>query len=151
MIGELADFEHLRDQFIATVEDLAASFFGDKPPAGALVAEAGESGQLIGYAIHFTTFSTFLGRPGLWLEDLYVRPDWRGRGVGKRLLHAVAGVARQRGCGRCEWSVLDWNRRAIDFYLAAGAEVLPDWRIVRVSGDAIERLATGRSDTGFSP
>lgn len=152
MIGELADFEHLRHQFVATVEDLAAGLFGERPPAGALVAEDRDAGQLVGYAIHFTTFSTFLGRPGLWLEDLYVRPGWRGRGAGKRLLLAVAEVARQRGCGRCEWSVLDWNRQAIDFYEAVGAEVLPDWRFVRVSGDGIERLASGRRrDDGVSP
>lgn len=140
MIGELAEFEHLQDQFVATVEDLHASLFGESPAAEALVAEAEEG--LAGYAIYFTTFSTFLCRSGLWLEDLYVRPDWRGSGVGKRLLLAVAEVARERGSGRYEWSVLDWNQRAIDFYEAMGGEILEEWRIVRVNRDGIERLAT---------
>jgi GNAT superfamily N-acetyltransferase len=144
MIGELADFEKLRDQFVATVDDLTTSFFGDNPPAGALVAEATESGQLIGYAIWFTTFSTFLGKAGLWLEDIYVRPDWRGSGAGKSLLLAVAEVARARGSGRYEWCVLDWNQRAIDFYESFGAKVLPEWRIVRVDRHGIENLASLR-------
>lgn len=130
MIGELADFEKLRDQFEATVDDLTGSFFGETPVAGALVAEETSGGRLVGYAIWFTTFSSFLGKPGLWLEDLYVRPVWRGRGAGKRLLTAVGDIARERG-GRYEWCVLDWNQRAIDFYEASGATVLPDWRIVR--------------------
>jgi GNAT superfamily N-acetyltransferase len=141
MIGELADFEKLRDQFVATVEDLTASFFGEHPPAGAMVAEVVETGQLIGYAIWFPTFSTFLGRAGLWLEDIYIRPDWRARGAGKRLLLAVAEVARARGSGRYEWCVLDWNQRAIDFYESVGADVMADWRIVRVDRGGIERLA----------
>lgn len=141
MIGELAEFERLRDQFVATVADLTASFFGEPPAAGALVAEEAESGRLVGYAIHFTTFSTFLGRPGLWLEDLYVRPAWRGAGAGRRLLLAVAEEARRRGSGRYEWCVLDWNRGAIDFYESFGAEVLPQWRIVRMDREGIERLA----------
>lgn len=130
MIGELADFEKLRHQFVATVADLTEAFFGETPTAGALVAEETESGRLVGYAIWFTTFSSFLGKAGIWLEDLYVRPAWRGRGAGKRLLTAVGEIAHERG-GRYEWCVLDWNQRAIDFYEAAGATVLPDWRIVR--------------------
>ncbi|MCB1228747.1 MAG: GNAT family N-acetyltransferase [Verrucomicrobiae bacterium] len=141
MIGELASFEDLRHQFVATVDDLTESFFGETPVAGALVAEEGETGRLIGYAIWFTTFSTFLGKAGLWLEDLYVRPDWRGQGAGKQLLVAVAGEAKQRGSGRYEWNVLDWNQRAIDFYRAAGAEILPDWRVVRMDESGIARLS----------
>lgn len=140
MIGELADFEKLRDQFVATVEDLTESFFGPNPPAGALVAEDAEKGQLIGYAIFFTTFSTFLGKAGLWLEDLYVRPDWRGTGTGKKLLLGVAEVAKQKGSGRYEWCVLDWNQHAIDFYDAMGGEMMKEWRIVRVNGEGIERM-----------
>lgn len=144
MIAELADFEKLRDQFVATVEDLTESFFGDEPAAGALVAEDESNGQLVGYAIWFTTFSTFLGKPGLWLEDLYVRPAWRGQGAGKQLLLAVAEIARERGSGRYEWCVLDWNRRAIDFYEAAGGEILEEWRIVRVNREGIERMRSNR-------
>jgi len=143
LISELADFEKLRHQFTATVEDLTRSFFGENPPAGALVAEDTEAGRLIGYAIFFTSFSTFLGKAGLWLEDLYIRPDWRGRGAGKLLLRAVAEIARERGSGRYEWCVLDWNRRAIEFYEAVGAEVMPEWRIVRMDRDGIERLGSG--------
>lgn len=141
MIGELAAFEHLSDQFVATVEDLAESFFGEQPAAGALVAEEVESRKLVGYAIWFTTFSSFLGKAGLWLEDLYVRPDWRGGGVGKQLLVSVARLAKEKGSGRYEWSVIDWNQRAIDFYRAAGAEILPDWRFVRMDETGIARLS----------
>lgn len=143
MIGELAAFEHLSDQFVATVEDLIESFFGEQPNAGALVAEEVESGKLVGYAIWFTTFSSFLGKAGLWLEDLYVRPDWRGGGVGKQLLVSVARLAKEKGSGRYEWSVIDWNQRAIDFYQAAGAEILPDWRFVRMDEAGIARLSEG--------
>ncbi|MCB1079226.1 MAG: GNAT family N-acetyltransferase [Verrucomicrobiae bacterium] len=145
MIGELADFERLRDQFVASIDDLTASFFGPQPPAGALVAENAETGALVGYAIFFTTFSTFLGKAGLWLEDIYIRPAWRGQGAGKKLLLAVAEVAKERGSGRYEWCVLDWNQRAIDFYEAVGATVMPDWRIVRVNREGIERLANRSS------
>lgn len=139
MIGELAEFEHLQDQFVAGIDDLHASLFGESPAAEALVAEAADG--LAGYAIYFTTFSTFLCRSGLWLEDLYVRPAWRGSGVGKRLLLAVAREAKARGSGRFEWSVLDWNQRAIDFYEAMGGEILEEWRVVRVNRGGIERLA----------
>lgn len=138
MIGELAEFEKLQDQFVGTPADLEQSLFGTNAPAGALVAER-ENG-LIGYAIFFTTFSTFLCKAGLWLEDLYVRPEWRGSGVGKQLLLGVAEVAREKGSGRYEWSVLDWNRRAIDFYEAMGGEILEEWRIVRVDREGIDRL-----------
>lgn len=143
MIGELAAFERLSDQFVVTVEDLTESFFGEQPTASALVAEEVESGKLVGYAIWFTTFSSFLGKAGLWLEDLYVRPDWRGGGVGKQLLVSVARLAKEKGSGRYEWSVIDWNQRAIDFYQAAGAEILPDWRFVRMDEAGIARLSEG--------
>lgn len=143
MMRELAVFEELSGSFEATVADLERHLFGDRPAAGALVAEAAGVG-LIGYAVHFPTFSSFAGRPGLWLEDLYVRPEWRGRGAGRALLDAVVDVARERGCGRCEWSVLDWNRRAIGFYESVGGRILGDWRIVRLDRAALERLTRDR-------
>lgn len=129
MIRELAVFEELEDILVTTEADLERAFFDDTPSAGCLVAEV--NGKLVGYAIHFTTFSSFLGRPGLWLEDIYVRPDWRGSGVGKAMLQAVVAHAREMNYGRCEWCVLDWNQRAIDFYESMGAKILDEWRIVR--------------------
>jgi GNAT superfamily N-acetyltransferase len=98
--------------------------------------------QPVGYALFFTTFSTFLGKPGIWLEDLFVMPEHRGCGVGKALLRAVANLAVERGCGRLEWSVLDWNQPAIDFYQRAGATILSDWRICRVNDSALSKLGT---------
>jgi GNAT superfamily N-acetyltransferase len=139
MIRELAEFEKLLDILVTTEADLEQSFFGENPAAGGLVAEVG--GELVGYAIHFTTFSSFLGRPGLWLEDIYIRPDWRGEGVGKALLKAVVAHAREKNYGRCEWCVLDWNQRAIDFYESMGSRVLDEWRIVRMDRDLIEAMA----------
>lgn len=144
MILELAEYEKLAHEFVATVEDLTASFFGDEPPAESLVAEV-DPGQPIGYAIFFKTFSTFLAKPGLWLEDLYVKPDFRGRGIGKGLLLAVGKIAHERGCGRYEWNVLDWNRRAIEVYEKAGAKILEDWRVVRLDREGIERLGNQSS------
>lgn len=138
MVRELAEFEKLEDQLTATESDYREVFFGGKPAAGALIAE--ENGAPVGYAIYFTTFSTFLGKAGIWLEDLYVKAPARGRGHGRALLRAVGTIARERGAGRYEWSVLDWNRRAIDLYQRAGAEVLPDWRIVRMDREGIQRF-----------
>ncbi len=141
MIRELADFEKLTHQVVATEADYQKSLFGESPSAGALVAEDG--GKLAGYAIYFPTFSTFIGRAGLWLEDLYVRPDRRGRGLGKGLLKAVGEIAAERKAGRFEWSVLDWNRNAIDLYERVGGEILHDWRIVRLDHEGIREL-TGK-------
>lgn len=140
MIRELAVFEKLEGILVTTERDLQEAFFGERPAAGCLVVEVG--GQLAGYAIHFATFSSFLGRPGLWLEDLYVRPEFRGLGVGKKLLEAVVEVAREKGYGRCEWCVLDWNQRAIDFYQSMGGEILDEWRIVRVGRERMEEMAS---------
>ncbi len=139
MIGELAEFEKLSDQFVASVEELHDSLFGDRPAADALVVEA--EGGLAGYAIFFTTFSTFLAKQGLWLEDVYVRPDHRGNGFGKQLVQAGARLAAERGCGRYEWCVLDWNRHAIEFYESLGADILQEWRIVRTEGGGINAIA----------
>lgn len=138
MIGELAEFEKLADQFVASTEELHVALFGDRPAADALVVEEGEG--LAGYAIFFTTFSTFLAKPGLWLEDLYVRQEQRGKGWGKGLVLAGAKMAEERGYGRYEWCVLDWNKNAIDFYDSLGADILHGWRIVRSGEDQISKM-----------
>lgn len=145
MVRELAEFENLSHQVEADKAGYREHLFGERPVAEALVAEtaagtAGE-GELVGYAIHFATFSTFLGRAGVWLEDLYVRPGWRGQGIGERLLRSVVARAEARGAGRCEWSVLDWNERAIHLYERLGGEVLEEWRIVRLERGGIRALA----------
>ncbi len=138
MVRELAEFEHLSDQVVATEADYQESLFGANPVAEALVAEF--DGQLVGYAIFFSTFSTFIGRSGLWLEDLYVRPEYRKQGIGKKLLKAGGARAAERGSGRYEWSVLDWNQNAIDLYTQVGGEILDEWRTVRMDRKAIEAL-----------
>jgi GNAT superfamily N-acetyltransferase len=140
MIRELAEFENLSDQVVATEADYQESLFGKTPVAGAIVAES--EGNLVGYAIYFSTFSSFIGRAGLWLEDLYVRPAFRGTGVGKGLLKAVGQIAADRDAGRYEWSVLDWNQNAIDLYERVGGEILQEWRIVRMDRDGIENLTS---------
>jgi len=139
LIRELADFEELTHLVEVTPESLAPHLFGERPVAEAMVAEV--EGRVVAFALFFTNFSTFLGRPGLYLEDLYVQPAHRGTGLGKALLQHLALLAVARGCGRLEWSVLDWNQRAIDFYQKMGATVMPDWRICRVTGDALTALA----------
>lgn len=133
LVRELAEYEHLSHQVTATEDDYQRSLFGPNPAARALVAEDGTQNALVGYAIYFPNFSTFLGRAGIWLEDLYVQPAYRGRGVGKYLLESVKKIAEENKVGRLEWCVLDWNQSAIDFYEKIGAKVLPDWRIVRHS------------------
>jgi GNAT superfamily N-acetyltransferase len=139
MIAELADYERLTHLCVASESDLAAALFGPQPAAEVLVAWKGL--EPAGFALFFHNFSTFLGRRGLWLEDLFVRPVHRRQGCARALLRALAALAQARGCGRFEWAVLDWNTPAIDFYLSLGATVLPDWRIVRVVGPALDRLA----------
>jgi GNAT superfamily N-acetyltransferase len=119
-----------------TPASLQPHLFGPQPVAEAVVAEV--AGTVVGFALFFTNFSTFLGQPGLYLEDLYVQPQHRGAGLGKALLQHLGALAVQRGCGRFEWSVLDWNQNAIDFYQRMGAAVLPDWRICRVAGAALQ-------------
>jgi GNAT superfamily N-acetyltransferase len=135
LIRELADFEHLSHLVVVTPESLQPHLFGDKPAAEAVVAEV--QGRVVAFALFFTNFSTFLGRPGLYLEDLYVQPAHRGAGLGKALLQHLGALAVERGCGRFEWSVLDWNENAIRFYEKMGATVMPDWRICRVTGEAL--------------
>ncbi|MEM6473101.1 MAG: GNAT family N-acetyltransferase [Planctomycetota bacterium] len=138
MVRELAVFEKLEDQLVGTESDLESAVFDANGPE-VLVAE--RDGSLVGYAIFFHNFSTFLCRRGIYLEDLYVRPEHRGLGIGKSFLSHLARLASERRCGRMEWAVLDWNQRAIDVYESIGGEILPDWRIVRLGGAAIDELA----------
>ena len=142
LIGELAAFEQLSHLLEVTPESLAPHLFGERPVAECVVAEA--AGEVVAFALFFTNFSTFLARPGLYLEDLYVQPAHRGTGVGKALLSHLARLAAERGCGRFEWSVLDWNADAIAFYEGLGATVMPDWRICRISGDALQTFRPDR-------
>ena len=139
MIRELAEFEKMSDQVESIDHDLRQALFGENRCAEALVAVA-ENGQQIGFALFFTTYSTFVGRPGLYLEDLYVKPEKRGQQVGTQLLTALAAIASERGYGRMDWSVLDWNQRAIDFYEKLGADVLKEWRMVRAGRDGIAAM-----------
>ena len=137
-IRELAEFEREPDAVKATEEGLAHALF-DERSAEAVIAE--QEGKPMGFALFFHNFSTWTGRKGLYLEDLYVTPEARGSGVGTALLRHLAGIALDRDCGRFEWAVLDWNTPAIDFYTAVGAESLDEWRIRRVTGDALAKLA----------
>jgi GNAT superfamily N-acetyltransferase len=138
LIRELAEFERLGHLVQATPQTLHPQLFGDRPAAEAVVAEV--AGTVVAFALYFTNFSTFLARPGLYLEDLFVQPAHRGSGIGQALLEHLGALAVQRGCGRFEWSVLDWNEGAIGFYQRMGATVMPDWRICRISGDALQRF-----------
>ena len=139
-IRGLATYEKLLPEVEATEEKLGATLFGPRPAAECLLAFAA-GGQPAGFAIFFTNYSTFLARPGLYLEDLFVEPEFRGRGIGKALLLHLAGLANQRGCGRMEWTVLDWNQPAIDFYESVGAERKTDWTICRLTGPALAQYA----------
>ena len=139
MIRDLARYERLEHLHTGSLEQLGAALFGPEPVAEVLIGRI--DGEIGGFALFFHNFSTFLARPGLWLEDLFVDPSYRGQGLGKALLVALAGLARERGCGRFEWAVLDWNAPAIGFYETLGATVMPDWRIARVAGPALEALA----------
>jgi GNAT superfamily N-acetyltransferase len=146
LIRELAEFEKLLHLVVTTPESLLPQLFGPRPAAEAVVGEVG--GQVVAFALFFSNFSTFLGRPGLYLEDLYVQPAHRGTGLGKALLRHLGALAVERGCGRFEWSVLDWNAGAIDFYQAMGAQVLPDWRICRITGPALAAFGASGSAEG---
>lgn len=137
-VRELAEFEREPDAVKATEENLRHALFGERS-AEAVIAE--QDGEPMGFALFFHNFSTWTGRKGLYLEDLYVTPEARGSGVGTALLRHLAGIALDRDCGRFEWAVLDWNTPAIDFYTAMGAESMDEWRIRRVSGDALVKLA----------
>ena len=139
LIKALAEYERLSDEVVATEAAVRASLFGRDPKAEAVIAYAGDAP--VGFAVWFHNYSTFVGRHGLYLEDLFVVPEWRGRGVGRALLRHLARVAVERGCGRMEWSVLDWNGSAIRFYESLGARPMSDWTVFRVTGDALRRLA----------
>jgi GNAT superfamily N-acetyltransferase len=136
LIRELAEFERLTHLLQVTPEKLHPHLFGTRPAAEAWVAQVQD--EVVAFALFFTNFSTFLAQPGLYLEDLYVRHVHRGSGIGEALLRHLASLALERGCGRFEWSVLDWNESAIRFYQRLGATVMPDWRICRIAGDALQ-------------
>ena len=140
LIRELAEFERLSDQVAADETTLGDGLFGERRVAEVVLAEW--KGEAVGFAVFFHNFSTFLGRAGLHLEDLYVKPDTRGLGVGRWLITFVARIAVDRKCGRFEWSVLDWNTRALDFYRALGAVAMDEWTVQRVTGAALERLGS---------
>lgn len=139
-IKALAVYEKMADDVEATEEQLASNLFGDEPQAEVLIAEW--AGEPAGFALFFHNFSTFRGKRGLYLEDLFVKPDFRGKGIGKALLQELAGIAVARDCGRFEWAVLDWNSSAIAFYESMGARVVHEWKICRVDGDALKRLGS---------
>ncbi len=142
-IRELGEYEKLSHEVVADEAGLAAQLFGERPRAEVLIAEV--DGTAAGFALFFHNFSTFLGKPGLYLEDLFVRPAFRGHGLGKRLMVRLARIAVERDCGRFEWSVLDWNTPAIDFYRSLGATGMDEWTVQRVSGDALQALAESNS------
>ncbi len=139
LVRELAAYERLADQVVATEADFARTLFGEPKRAYAVIAEA--DGAPVGFGLYFFNFSTFLGRPGLYIEDVYVRPDHRSRGIGRAIFRHLAQVAVEQGCGRMEWWVLDWNAPAIRFYQALGAEPMTDWTVQRLTGDALRNLA----------
>lgn len=139
LLRKLADYENLSAAMAATEQDLSNALFGPDRRAWALLAFADSTP--VGFALYFYTFSTFVGKPGIYLEDIFVEPEYRGRGIGRALLSRVAQVAYDEGCGRVEWSVLTWNQPSIDFYHRLGAVTLEDWRMFRLTGDAIAALA----------
>jgi GNAT superfamily N-acetyltransferase len=139
LIRALADYERLSASVLADEARVRASFFGPARSAEALIARVG--GEAVGFAVWFHNYSTFLGRHGLYLEDLFVVPAWRGRGIGRALILHLARVAVERGCGRMEWAVLDWNEPAIRFYKNLGAKPMDEWTVYRLTGDALARLA----------
>ena len=142
LIRALAEYEKLADMAVGTEARMRESLFGARPAAEALVAERG--GRTVGFAIYFTTFSTFLCKPGLYLEDLFVEPEHRGSGIGKALLRRLAALAVERGCGRFEWRVLDWNEPSIRFYESLGATLMPEWVLVRMTDRSLAQLAAPR-------
>ena len=138
IINELAAYEKMLDEVVADEQTLEEWIF-DKQKAEVIFAL--DDGSEVGFALFFHNFSTFLGRAGIYLEDLYVKPEYRGKGYGKALLKKLAAIAVERGCGRVEWWCLDWNRPSIDFYLSLGAEPMSDWTVYRLSGDTLQKLA----------
>jgi len=151
LIKALAEYERLAHEVVATEAQIRESLFGAKPHAEAVIARAlsrrsgeaseADGSEAVGFAVWFHSYATFLGQRGLYLEDLFVLPAWRGRGVGRALIRHLAGVAIERGCGRMEWSVLDWNDPAIGFYRSIGARPMDEWTVYRLTGDALRRVA----------
>ncbi|MBL0141335.1 MAG: GNAT family N-acetyltransferase [Betaproteobacteria bacterium] len=141
LIRELAEYEKLSHQMIGTPEGLHRVLFGPRPACEAVMAERG--GRAVGFALFFTTFSTFLCKPGLYLEDLFVEPEHRGAGIGKAMLRHLATLAVERDCGRFEWRVLDWNAPSIRFYESIGGKLLPEWQLVRMTAPEFMALAKG--------
>lgn len=154
LVRELAVYEKLEGHARAAPDDFRRHLFGPRPAAEAAIAEV--AGEPVGFALWFTTFSTFRGQPGIYLEDLFIRPRYRGRGIGKALLTMLARLAADRGCGRLEWSVLDWNEPAIGFYRSIGARPVDGWTVYRIADEPLRRLAaagppsemTGRMPNG---
>ncbi|WP_373541056.1 N-acetyltransferase family protein [Chamaesiphon sp.] len=140
LILGLAAYEQLSDRVTGNSELLRSHLFGDRPMVEAIVAEVGD--LTIGFALFFPTYSTFLTQPGIHLEDVFVQPEYRRQGVGKALMTAIAKIAHDRGCGRLEWSVLEWNQNAIEFYQSLGATVLPDWKTCRMTAATLAEIAT---------
>jgi GNAT superfamily N-acetyltransferase len=143
LIKALGDYERMSDQVVATEDGLRAWLFGERPAAEVVLAYVDQT--VVGFALFFHNFSTFLGQPGLYLEDLFVRPEWRGRGIGRELMVHLARIAVSRGCGRMEWAVLDWNASAIAFYERLGAQVMKEWQLCRLTGDSLAGAASDRS------
>ncbi len=139
MIRGLAEYEELTHMVVATEEKVRATLFGEKPAADVLIAYDGA--ECVGFAVFFSTYSTFLAQPGIFLEDIFVKPHARGRGIGLALLQRIAAIAQTRGCGRVEWDVLDWNESAITFYKKLGAAPVDGWTKYRLTGDALANLA----------
>ena len=138
-IKALAEYERLADAVVATEEGLRRSLFGPRPYAECVIARL--NGEPAGFALFFHNFSTFLAQPGIYLEDLFVNPEFRGRGVGRALLRHLARLTRERNCGRLEWSVLDWNAPSVRFYRSLGAVPMEEWTTYRVAGEALERMS----------
>lgn len=139
LIRELADYENLSSEVLVTEQIMTESLFGSRRTAEALILR--HESHLAGYCLFFHNFSTFLGRPGIYVEDLYIRPDFRRRGIGRALFAYLGGLAKERRCARLEFAVLDWNEPAIRFYEGLGAQSLPEWKIYRFTGDGLDRLA----------
>ena len=141
LIHGLAEYEKLAHEVTATEAGLRETLFGARPAADVIIGYTGDTP--VGFALFFPNYSTFLGKPGIYLEDLFVLPEWRGHGFGRGLLTHLARLAVERGCGRFEWSVLDWNDPAIGFYESLGAQLMDGWSIFRLTGDALQKLASG--------
>jgi len=140
LIRALAEYEKLSGEVVASEAALAQTLFGERSAAEVLLAE--EGGRAVGFALFFQNYSTFLAKPGIYLEDLFVEPAFRGKGLGKQLLQAIARLAVERGCGRFEWAVLDWNEPAIGFYQGLGAKPMADWTVMRLTGEALRKLGS---------